>query len=95
MSQLSHPALGVIHPRSWQGCHLINSGQEALFDGLRFVHVVLHVFSHSLQPYTRPEVHGNTAADGKTQSFQHPVRSVRFVFWLCNGFVLQCDFGLI
>ncbi|KAI7795847.1 protein ripply1 [Triplophysa rosa] len=25
-------------------------------------------------PYARPEVHGNTATDGKTQSFQHPVR---------------------
>ncbi|KAI4897557.1 hypothetical protein NFI96_020840, partial [Prochilodus magdalenae] len=28
-------------------------------------------------PYTRPTVPGNTTADGKTQSFQHPVR----LFW--------------
>ncbi|KAL7844603.1 hypothetical protein SRHO_G00231420 [Serrasalmus rhombeus] len=28
-------------------------------------------------PYTRPTMTGNTTADGKTQSFQHPVR----LFW--------------
>lgn len=49
------------------------------------------------QPYSRPEVPGNTTTDGKMQSFQHPVRSVHVFIWLEQSvcFVTWFSLGLL